>query len=71
MIRELGPLATSETTNPFRYFDKTPWTGDRPIARSLTYTEEHHTKKCGHRALSQAGFELTTPFFERSKLYAP
>jgi hypothetical protein len=26
---------TSETTNPFRYCARTPWMGDRPIARPL------------------------------------
>jgi len=23
------------TVNPFRHFGRTPWTGDRPIARSV------------------------------------
>jgi hypothetical protein len=27
---------TSETMNPYRHFSRTPWTGDRPIAMSLS-----------------------------------
>jgi hypothetical protein len=50
MFHGLGFLAcsylelTSDTMDPFRYFERTPWTGDRPIARSLP-TQDCTTQK--------------------------
>jgi len=41
MFHGLAPLTSSgselnsETTNPFRHFGRTPWTGDQPIARPV------------------------------------
>jgi len=41
-IKQLGARTcsesnlTAETIDPFRYFGRTPWTGDRPIAQDDT-----------------------------------
>jgi hypothetical protein len=71
----LGPLAcfeselTSGTMNPFRYFGRISWMGDRPIARSLptqdrtTHTHTH-THKCDYTFMPWGGFEPTIPLFE-------
>jgi len=32
---------TSESMNPLGYFGRTPWTGDRPIAKSLLTQDIH------------------------------
>jgi hypothetical protein len=50
----------------FRYFGRTPWTGDRPIARPIP-TQESTTEKRGHTSEPQAGFEPTITVFERSE----
>jgi len=50
MFHGLGPLTcsyselTSETVNAFRHFGRTPWTGDRPIARPIP-TQDSTTQK--------------------------
>jgi hypothetical protein len=56
---------TSEITNPFRYFDRTPWTGDRPIAKLVP--TQHSTDKCVHITIPRTGFESTISVFGRSK----
>jgi hypothetical protein len=49
-LQGLGPLTcpdselTAETMNPFRHFDRTPWTGDRSITKPLP-TQERTTQK--------------------------
>jgi hypothetical protein len=42
--------------NPFRHFGRTPWTGDRPVARSLP-TQDN----TGHTSVPPVGFEPTIP----------
>jgi hypothetical protein len=47
---------------------RTPWTGDRPVARPLpthraTQTHNKHTQT----SMSRVGFEPTIPVFERAK----
>jgi len=57
----LGPPAcsdselTSETNNPFRNFRRTPWMGDRPIARPPS------TQERGHTSTPRTGFEPHDP----------
>jgi hypothetical protein len=46
--------------------DRSPWTGDQPVARPLpthrtTQTQNKHTQTC----MPRVGFEPTTPEFER------
>jgi hypothetical protein len=62
MCQSLCPLAysDSESMNPFRYFYRIPWAGDRPIAR---YNIEKHE----YRPIVWAGFDPTNPTFARSK----
>jgi hypothetical protein len=60
---------TSGIVNHFRYFDRTTWTEDRPIAGPLP-TQGNPTKKKknrGHTDMRRAVFEPTTPLFERPK----
>jgi len=64
------PLACSESEwtsgsmNPFRCFGRTPWTGDRPIARPQPYTGQHNSEKRGHTSMPLAGLKPTIPVFE-------
>jgi hypothetical protein len=45
--------------------DRTPWTGDQPIARSLQ--EMQTEKERIYTAIPGMGFELTIPVFEWAK----
>jgi hypothetical protein len=53
---------TSETMNPFRHFGRIPWTGDRPIPKSLP-TQKGTTQKNAN-ILPRGGFESKIPVFE-------
>jgi hypothetical protein len=51
---------------PFRRFGRTPWTGDRYIAKPVP-TQDSITQKWGHTSMPRAGFEPIIPVFERPK----
>jgi len=50
--------------NSIRHFDRTPWKGDRRIARPLP-TQNSTIQKSEH--IIDKGFELTIPVFELFK----
>jgi hypothetical protein len=55
---------TSESMNTLTHFGRTPWTGDRPIARPiLTYAGQLNKEKHEHKSISRAGCGPTTPLF--------
>jgi hypothetical protein len=70
-FRELGPLAsseselTSETVNPFRHFDRIPWTGDRPITAPVP-TQDSTTQKTHPYICLRSGFEPSISMYARS-----
>jgi hypothetical protein len=47
----------------FYTINRTPWTSDQPVARPLP---THRTTQT-QTSMSQVGFELTIPLFERAK----
>jgi hypothetical protein len=69
-----------ESTNQFIQFmffsflisytvDRTPWTGDQPVARPLpAHRIEQTQNKRTQASVSQVGFEPTIPEFERAKI---
>jgi hypothetical protein len=56
---------TSGSMNPFRHFGRTPWTGDRPIAKPLPTQERTTQKKRRHSPMFWVGFEPKVPMFRR------
>jgi hypothetical protein len=47
---------------------RTPWTGDRPVARPLpTHRRTQRENKRTHTTMPRVGFEPTIPLFERAK----
>jgi len=59
-----NPELTYETMIPFRYYSRTPWIGDRPIARSLR-AEVSTTQE--NSDIRGVGFEPMIPVLERPK----
>jgi hypothetical protein len=58
-------ISFSETYESIWTVDRTPWTGDQPVARPLP-KQDSKTQKRGHTSMPRAGFEPTIPVFERS-----
>jgi hypothetical protein len=49
--------------------DRTPWTGDQPVARpSSTHRTTQTQNKCAQWSMPQVQFECTIPVFERAKI---
>jgi hypothetical protein len=46
---------------------RTPWTGDKPVARPLLHTEQHKQNKRTQGFMPRVGFEPTILVFERVK----
>jgi hypothetical protein len=52
----------------FYTVDRTPWTGDQPVARPLpAHRGQHKCNKRTHTSIPQAVFEPTIQVFERGK----
>jgi hypothetical protein len=70
LVKNRGNFYFTLNTNPFRYFGRTPWTGDRPNARPLPTQDSAIQKNADITFIPRAGIESTIPVFERSKTYA-
>jgi hypothetical protein len=46
---------------------RTPWTGNQPVTRPLTNTEQHKHRINIQTSMPRVGFEPTISAFERSK----
>jgi len=70
----LGPAAcseselTSETMNSFRHFGRTPWSGDRPIARSLP-TQDGTTQETWAYIYASSGIRTNDPCFRAIQVH--
>jgi hypothetical protein len=61
------PGLTAEV-GAFQLFSRTPWTGERPIARLLTYTGQlMESKYTDIRVHSNVTFKSKIPVLKRSK----
>jgi hypothetical protein len=64
----VGPWPLFQFLDLFYTVDRTPWTGDQPIARPLPAHRTAQTQNRRKRiSMLQIGFEPTLPVFERAK----
>jgi hypothetical protein len=63
----LGPWPLFQFRNLFYTDDRTPWTGNQPVARPLPTHRTQTQNKRTQTSMPLVGFEPTIPAFEREK----
>jgi hypothetical protein len=67
-LQSYGSRPLFQFLNPIYKVDRTPWTGDQPVTRSLlTHGTTQTHNKCTQTSMSRDGFEPTIPVFEQAK----